>query len=65
MREKDLPHQAPRPHPTLCALVGNGDFDDYFAFHLQQEKQRNHDGRYRGPEPARRHNTQHAGIVLS
>ena len=49
----------------LRALVGNGDFDDYFAFHLQQEKQRNHDGRYRGPEPARRHNTQHAGIVLS
>ena len=33
----------------LRALVGNGDFDDYFAFHLRQEKQRNHDSRYRGP----------------
>nr|MDQ2875717.1 ISKra4 family transposase [Actinomycetota bacterium] len=31
----------------LRALVGNGDFDDYFDFHLTQEKQRNHDSRYR------------------
>jgi hypothetical protein len=30
----------------LRALVGNGDFDEYFAFHLRQEKQRNHDSRY-------------------
>jgi hypothetical protein len=35
----------------LRALIGNGDFDDYFAFHLRQEKQRNHDSRYRTPEP--------------
>ena len=49
--EKDLPQQAPRPHPTLCALIGNGDFDDYFAFHLRQEKRRNHDSRYRSPGP--------------
>jgi hypothetical protein len=33
----------------LRALIGNGDFDDYFAFHLRQEKQRNHDSRYRSP----------------
>ena len=30
----------------LRALVGNGDFDDYSAFHLKQEKTRNHDSRY-------------------
>jgi len=34
----------------LRALVGNGDFDDYFAFHLKQEKRRNHDSRYSYPE---------------
>jgi hypothetical protein len=34
----------------LRALVGNGDFDDYFAFHLKQEKRRNHDSRYGYPE---------------
>jgi hypothetical protein len=33
----------------LRALIGNGDFDDYFAFHLRQEKRRNHDSRYRSP----------------
>ena len=27
----------------LRALAGNGDFDDYFTYHLQQEKRRNHD----------------------
>jgi hypothetical protein len=35
----------------LRALVGNGDFDDYFTYHLQQEKRRNHDSRYHQPEP--------------
>jgi hypothetical protein len=30
----------------LRALVGNGDFNDYFTFHLKQEKRRNHDSRY-------------------
>ena len=35
----------------LRALVGNGDFDDYFAFHLRQEKRRNHDSCYRNPDP--------------
>jgi len=35
----------------LRALVGNGDFDEYFAFHLMQEKQLNHDSRYSQPEP--------------
>ena len=35
----------------LRALIGNGDFDDYFAFHLRQEKRRNHDSRYRSPGP--------------
>jgi hypothetical protein len=34
----------------LRALTGNGDFDDYFAYHLQQEKRRNHDSRYL-PDP--------------
>jgi hypothetical protein len=28
------------------ALAGNGDFDDYFDFHLRQQKQRDHDSRY-------------------
>jgi len=38
----------------LRALACNGDFDDYFAFHLKQEKQRNHDSRYQqtGPQAA-------------
>jgi len=35
----------------LRALAGNGDFDEYFAFHLEQEKQRNHDSRYSQPAP--------------
>jgi hypothetical protein len=35
----------------LRALVGNGDFNEYFAYHLQQEKRRNHDSRYHQPEP--------------
>ena len=35
----------------LRALVGNGDFDDYFTFHLRQEKQRNHDSHYQRSEP--------------
>ena len=35
----------------LRALVGNGDFEEYFAFHLKQEKQRNHDSRYNHPAP--------------
>jgi hypothetical protein len=30
----------------LRALAGNGDFDDYFTYHLQQEKHRNHDNLY-------------------
>jgi hypothetical protein len=30
----------------LQALVGNGDFEDYFDYHLQQEKHRNHDSLY-------------------
>jgi hypothetical protein len=30
----------------LRALVGNGDFNDYFTYHLQQEKRRNHDNNY-------------------
>jgi hypothetical protein len=34
----------------LRALAGNGDFNDYFAFHLRQEKRRNHDSRYHYPE---------------
>jgi hypothetical protein len=35
----------------LRALVGNGDFDNYFTYHLTQEKRRNHDSRYHQPEP--------------
>ncbi len=30
----------------LRALVSNGDFDDYWKFHLHNEKQRNHHARY-------------------
>jgi hypothetical protein len=33
----------------LRALVGNGDFDDYFTFHMQQEQHRNHDSHYQQP----------------
>lgn len=36
----------------IRALVGNGDFDEYFDFHLKQEKLRNHDSRYQQPQPA-------------
>ena len=32
----------------LRALIGCGDFDDYWAFHLRQEHQRVHQARYRG-----------------
>ena len=35
----------------LRALAGNGDFDEYFDFHLKQEKLRNHDSRYQQPQP--------------
>jgi len=35
----------------LRALVGNGDFDGYFAFHLKQEKTRSHDRRCQRPKP--------------
>lgn len=35
----------------LRALVGCGDFDDYFAYHLKQEKLRNHDSLYQQPQP--------------
>jgi len=35
----------------LRALTGNGDFDDYFTFHLKHEKRRNHDSRYEQPTP--------------
>ena len=31
----------------LRALAGNGDLNDYLAFHFQQERHRNHDSRYR------------------
>jgi hypothetical protein len=30
----------------LRALDGNGDLDDYLAFHFRQEKHRNHDSHY-------------------
>jgi hypothetical protein len=36
----------------LRALAGNGDFDDYFDYHLQQEKHRNHDSHYTLKTPA-------------
>jgi hypothetical protein len=32
----------------LRTLISNGDFDDYWAFHLRQEHQRIHQARYRG-----------------
>jgi hypothetical protein len=33
----------------LRALVGNGDFDDYFAYHLDQQRHRDHHSRYQQP----------------
>jgi len=36
----------------LRALEGNGDFDNYFGFHLRQQKQRDHDSRYQQSQPA-------------
>jgi hypothetical protein len=30
----------------LRALVGNGDFDDYFTYHLDQQRHRDHHSRY-------------------
>jgi hypothetical protein len=42
----------------LRALAGNGDFDDYFTYHLQQEKRRNHDSSYQQPEPTTSTHTQ-------
>jgi hypothetical protein len=41
----------------LRALVGTGDFDGYFAYHLEQEKRRNHDRLYQQP-PAPAQDTQ-------
>lgn len=35
----------------LRALVKNGDFDDYWAFHLKHEYQRNHASRFDQPPP--------------
>jgi hypothetical protein len=40
----------------LRALAGNGDFDDYFDYHLQQEKHRNHDNLYTLEAPPRPNN---------
>ena len=36
----------------LRALEGNGDFDDYYDYHLRQQKQRDHGSRYQQPQPA-------------
>jgi hypothetical protein len=36
----------------LRALEGNGDFDEYFDFHLRRQKQRDHDSRYQQRQPA-------------
>jgi hypothetical protein len=36
----------------LRAIEGNGDFDDYFSYHLRQQKRRDHDSRYQQPQPA-------------
>jgi hypothetical protein len=33
---------------TLRALIANGDFDDYWKYHLTQERRRNHDSQYFG-----------------
>ncbi|WP_405722054.1 hypothetical protein OG607_11180 [Streptomyces sp. NBC_01537] len=30
----------------LCALHSNGDLDDYFAYHAEQEHRRVHQARY-------------------
>jgi hypothetical protein len=36
----------------LRAVVANGDFDAYWAYHLEQEQQRNHHSRFAIPSPA-------------
>ena len=46
MREKDLPQQAPRPHPTLCAVVVNGDLDDYMDYYKARYRTDIHLSRY-------------------
>ena len=30
----------------LRALISNGDFEKYWAYHIKQERQRNHTARY-------------------
>ncbi len=30
----------------IRALIANGDFDEYWTYHLQRERQRNHNQRY-------------------
>ncbi len=46
MREKDLPQQAPRPHPTLCAIVVNGDLDQYMNYYKERYRAEHHLARY-------------------
>jgi hypothetical protein len=43
------PPLRPRRSLKLRVLVGSGDFDDYFEYHLKQEKLRNHDRLYQQP----------------
>ena len=38
--EKDHPRR--RSRPTVRAVIANGDFDDYWQWHQQQELRRNH-----------------------
>ena len=37
----------------LRAVATNGDFDEYWTYHLQQEHQRIHASRYDNPAPIR------------
>ena len=35
-----------RGHPQTAAIASNGDFDDYWRYHLAQERHRVHETRY-------------------
>ena len=38
--------QAPRPHPTLCALIASGDLDDYIRYYKNRYRDEHHLARY-------------------
>ena len=47
----------------LRALEGNGDFDDYWTYHLRQEHQRVHQNRYHERDRDPPHSGRHVGTL--